>query len=479
MFRVNVVHSLRKFCSFSKVNKGKCVLEFKDIPAAKGLPLIGTTLDILGAGSAPKFHEYIHERHKKLGSMFRERIGSLECLFISDPEVIREIFLHEGKYPRHPIPDAWKLYERKHRNKRGLLFMDGEDWLYHRKIMNTLLLNRDFSPFVDPIKNSVGRLMAKWEASEPIKPLENIESDLYRWSLETIINLTVGSSYTEIQPEIEESLEKLSRVLHRVFKTSAKLFLLPPQICEFLGTRSWREFEDSVGETLAIGAEIIKKCLRLSNLQNGILQEMQAFEIPQEYIERIIVDLIIAAGDTTSFSMLWCLHLLSKHPDVQENIRKEVVGRDSANADEIPILRATIRETLRLFPVAPFVGRVVGGKDTILGNYRIDQEVMGIVSLYTSSRDPRNFHNPNQFQPQRWMRSEGASEHKPQASLPFALGARSCIGQKIAMKQMCELLRQLLQHFHLKNYTGPVNPILQLITVPDKKIEIGLRKIHL
>lgn len=289
----------------------------------------------------------------------------------------------------------------------------------------------------------------------------------------------VGSAYTKIQPEIEESLEKLSRVLHRVFKTSAKLFLLPPQICEFLGTRSWREFEDSVGETLRIGGEIIKKCSRHGNLQNGILQEMQAFEIPPEYIERIIVDLIIAAGDTTSFSMLWCLHLLSKHPEVQENIRKEVLGRDSANADEIPILRATIRETLRLFPVAPFVGRVVGGKDTILGKFRIDQEVMGIVSLYTSSRDPRNFHHPNQFHPQRWMRSEGPSEHKPQASLPFALGARSCIGQKIAMKQMCELLRQLLQHFHLKNYTGPVNPILQLITVPDKKIEIGLRKIHL
>lgn len=54
MFRVNVVHSVRKFCSFSKVNNGKSVLEFKDIPTAKGLPLLGTTLDIIGAGSAPK-----------------------------------------------------------------------------------------------------------------------------------------------------------------------------------------------------------------------------------------------------------------------------------------------------------------------------------------------------------------------------------------------------------------------------------------
>ncbi|XP_059620061.1 cytochrome P450 315a1, mitochondrial [Phlebotomus argentipes] len=475
MFRLSSFGFVRKMCSFA--TNGKKILDFSDIPAAKGLPFIGTTLDIMKAGSAPKFHEYIEKRHEDLGAIFRERIGSLDCLFISDPELIREIFLHEGKYPRHVIPDVWKLYQRKHENKRGLLFMDGEEWLHHRKIMNSLLLTRDFAAFSNPIRDSAERLVGKWRSEETGKPIESLESDLYRWSLETITNLMVGSSYQQLRPEIEESLERLSRVLHRIFQTSARLFIAPAQICKFFGTRSWREFEDSVTETLSIGGDIITKFLNNRDLHDGILAEMMTREIPRDYIERIMVDLIIAAGDTTSFSTLWCLHMLAKHTDEQESLRREIEGRESLAADEIPALKATVRETLRLFPVAPFVGRIVGGNGTILGNYRIDREIMAIVSLFTSSRDPRNFHEPQKFNPKRWIRSQDSTEHKRQASLPFALGARSCIGQRIAMKQMCELLRQILLKFHLDDHSGHVIPILQLITVPDKKIKITFRKI--
>uniref|UniRef100_A0A1B0CLM4 Cytochrome n=1 Tax=Lutzomyia longipalpis TaxID=7200 RepID=A0A1B0CLM4_LUTLO len=458
--------------------KDKKILDFQHIPKAKGLPLLGTTLDIMKAGSAPKFHEYIHKRHEELGSIFRENIGPLECLFVSDPDAIREVFLNEGKYPRHPLPDAWKLYERKHRNKRGLLFMDGEEWLYHRKQMNKLLLNRDFTPFHAPIKNSVQRLMDKWATNEASKPIENLENDLYRWSLETIINLMVGSSYNEISVQIDKSLERLSKVLHRVFESSSKLFLVPPQLCEFFGTSTWRDFEESVTETLSISGEIITKCLNEKSRQDGILREMENLEIPREYIERILVDLIIAAGDTTSFSTLWCLHILSGDTNVQENLREEIRGNDTVEADLIPPLRAFIRETLRLYPVAPFVGRIIGGDKTILGNYHISQEVMAIISLFTSGRDPKNFHDPEKFNLHRWCRSEESPVHRPQASLPFALGSRSCIGQKIAVKQMCELLRQVLQRYQLQDLSGPAKPILHMITVPDRKIQVALKKLQ-
>ncbi|GAB0094642.1 Cytochrome P450 315a1, mitochondrial [Sergentomyia squamirostris] len=483
---VNLVSFSRKFSNFppwnpiiphgsvKKVLKEKIVKDYIEIPSVRHLPFIGTTLDIVKAGGAPKFHEYIDGRHKSLGPIFRERVGPLECLFVSDPDAIREIFLHEGKFPRHPIPDAWRLYERKYQNKRGLLFMDGKDWLYHRKIMNSILLNRDCSSFNQPISNSVSRLLSKWSTHESGKPLPNLESDLYLWSLDTIVNLMVGSQHENLHVDIKASLERLSTVLHRVFETSARLFLLPPQICEFLGMLPWRNFEEAVSETLSIASDIITKCLNCENLQDGILLEMHTRNIPREYIERIIVDLIIAAGDTTSFTTLWLLHTLGRHDEVQEDLRAEL--KDSPG-DEIPLLRAVLRETLRLFPVAPFLGRIIGGRDVILQNYRIDQEVMAIVSLFTSSRDAENFGFPEEFMPRRWLRSGQCHKHKPQASLPFALGARSCIGQKIATKQICELVRQLLGKFHLEDTSGIVSPILHLITVPDKKIQLTLKNL--
>jgi cytochrome P450 len=59
--------------------------------------------------------------------------------------------------------------------------------------------------------------------------------------------------------------------------------------------------------------------------------------------------------------------------------------------------------------------------------------------MYTSGRDAQNFPEPNEFWPHRWTRDtdgnyKGVSN--PFATLPFSMGARSCIGRKIADVQM-------------------------------------------
>jgi ecdysteroid 2-hydroxylase len=60
---------------------------------------------------------------------------------------------------------------------------------------------------------------------------------------------------------------------------------------------------------------------------------------------------------------------------------------------------------------------------------------MAIISLFSSGRDPQNFTHPLKFAPERWLRNETEAEFmhfKPHASMPFAIGARSCVGKKIA-----------------------------------------------
>jgi len=61
------------------------------------------------------------------------------------------------------------------------------------------------------------------------------------------------------------------------------------------------------------------------------------------------------------------------------------------------------------------------------------------LSIYTSGRDVKNFPKPNEFWPHRWTRDAGGNYKgvfNPFACLPFAMGARSCIGRKIADTQM-------------------------------------------
>lgn len=61
------------------------------------------------------------------------------------------------------------------------------------------------------------------------------------------------------------------------------------------------------------------------------------------------------------------------------------------------------------------------------------------MSLYSSGRDEANFPDAQKFIPERWRRNKKGQfgmVNDARALLPFAMGARSCIGKKLAEMQM-------------------------------------------
>lgn len=82
----------------------------------------------------------------------------------------------------------------------------------------------------------------------------------------------------------------------------------------------------------------------------------------------------------------------------------------------------------------------------LLHNFKLFQTPI-VASIYTSGRDESNFSRANEFLPYRWDRNDPRKQdlanHVSSASLPFALGARSCVGKKIAMIQLTEITQQV------------------------------------
>ena len=95
----------------------------KDVPTIHGFPLVGTVFSLLFAGGAEQLHKYIDQRHQEIGPIFREYIGPICSVFISDANMIEEVFANEGKYPKHVLPESWILYNEVSDNRRGLYFM--------------------------------------------------------------------------------------------------------------------------------------------------------------------------------------------------------------------------------------------------------------------------------------------------------------------------------------------------------------------
>ena len=72
-------------------------------------------------------------------------------MFVSCPELCERIFSSEGKYPVHLVPEPWTIYLQKRDKKRGLFFMDGEEWWEARRQLNPLLLKHPNLKRMQPV----------------------------------------------------------------------------------------------------------------------------------------------------------------------------------------------------------------------------------------------------------------------------------------------------------------------------------------
>ncbi len=72
----------------------------------------------------------------------------------------------------------------------------------------------------------------------------------------------------------------------------------------------------------------------------------------------------------TAYSTQWALFILSSNMSEQSKIRAQLNGVNF----ETPLIRGAVKESLRLFPVATFIGRILP-MDGIIGNYRIPKHV--------------------------------------------------------------------------------------------------------
>lgn len=177
---------------------------------------------------------------------------------------------------------------------------------------------------------------------------------------------------------------------------------------------------------------------------------------------------LFAGNDTTSSSMVYVYHMLSKHSATLAQVRQEhdrIFGPDASAAAQLlksnpallnrcPYTLAVIKETLRLFPPASTTRQ--GLNDIILtdrhGNlYPLDREMGAEIVHPTVQKNPRIWPHAEKFLPERWLVD---AEHElypnPAAFRPFEQGPRSCIGQNLVYNEMRILLVMTARVFDIK-----------------------------
>lgn len=187
--------------------------------------------------------------------------------------------------------------------------------------------------------------------------------------------------------------------------------------------------------------------------------------------------------DTTSTCLIFTLLMLSLHEDVQQRCFGELQQLPESEDDQsvfdfnkLEYLECVIKESLRLFPSVPYLGRNCN-EDCVVNGLFMPKNTQISIHVFDIMRDPRHFTNPTEFQPDRFLPENTVDRH-PFAFIPFSAGQRNCIGQKFAMLEMKVMLVSILRNFKLLPVTRMKDVIIEygIVLRSQKSIKIRLER---
>ena len=204
--------------------------------------------------------------------------------------------------------------------------------------------------------------------------------------------------------------------------------------------------------------------------------------LTDEEIREEMDTMILGAHDTTKSTSAFIMYNLAKHPEVQQKVFEEIsllLGddkeRDLNERDMIhlPYLEAVIKETLRLYPPVPYLGRKLDSEITV-GGYTFPKDADIFISPFLAGRNPKYFNDPLNFNPDRFY----GVKTPPPGFIPFSIGARKCMGGHIALMMLKILFVKLLVNYKFSPVKGheEVALSMELILGPSDGIYLNIEK---
>ncbi|XP_019639573.1 PREDICTED: aromatase-like [Branchiostoma belcheri] len=181
----------------------------------------------------------------------------------------------------------------------------------------------------------------------------------------------------------------------------------------------------------------------------ALIQAQENGQLSACCVRQSVTEMLVAGPDTMSVNIYFILLHIAEHgleDGILREIREVVGDRDPTREDlnKMAFLDHVINESMRTRPVVTFVMRRAEEEDHVDG-YVIPKGSNVIVNLVAVHQDPRNFPQPEKFDPDHFKEKVPSTQF-----MPFGLGLRSCVGRTIAPVQMKVVIITLLRMYQLR-----------------------------
>ena len=409
----------------------------KPVMGNDGLPLMGHLIEIFRGGP-----DYVLEMYRKYGPVYFSKTPALNAVAALGPDATQEVFSNKNK---DFSTVAWQdvigpFFDR------GLLLMDFDEHMFHRRIMQEAFIRTRLAGYVELMDTVATKVVAQdWPVNDRrflfMPAVKELTLDI---ASVVFMGHEPGSDH-QLVTRINEAFTTTTRSGGAIIRTP-----IPP-FKWWRGLQARKVLEDYFAERVrarrnATGSDMLTVLCHTADEDGNTFSDND--------IVNHMIFLMMAAHDTSTSTLTTLAYHLAANPVWQERCRAEGerIGDGPLDIDALDQLETfdlAINEALRMMTPLPFNVRRAVRDTEILGHYI---PAGTNVNLWPgmNHRLPELWKDPERFDPDRF--AEPRSEHKGHryAFAPFGGGSHKCIGMVFGQLEVKTVLHRLLRNYRLE-----------------------------
>ncbi|XP_075860782.1 cytochrome P450 11B2, mitochondrial-like isoform X2 [Microcebus murinus] len=381
----------------------KAVLPFEAIPQSRHNNWMRTLQFWKGQGYE-NLHLEMHQNFQELGPIFRYDTGGTRTVSVMLPEDVERLQEVESLHPRRMLVEPWLAYRQHRGHKCGVFLLNGPEWRFNRLRLNPDVLSpkavQKYIPMVDMVARDFSQALKEKVLQNARGSLTlDIQPSIFYYTIEASNSALFGERLGLLGNNPSYASLKFIHALEAMFKSTVQLMYMPRSLSRWTSTKTWEEHFEAWDYIYQYANNCIQKiyqelALNRPEHYSGIMAQLLLHaDLSPDAIKANAIELTAGSVDTTSFPLLMTFFELARNPEVQQALRQESLAAQASITDnpqralvELPLLRAALKETLRLYPVGLILERLLSS-DMVLQNYHIPAGVLKTFLVETLNQE--------------------------------------------------------------------------------------------
>ncbi|GAA4240673.1 cytochrome P450 [Actinomadura meridiana] len=417
-----------------------------------GIPFIGSTFAVMRdpVGMARK-------RYAEYGPVAWGWLLGQRTVTVHGPEAAEAVLVDRDKaFASGP---AWSYFVGPFFN-RGLMLLDFEEHLHHRRIMRQAFTRPRLRAYMDAMAPGVVKGVGAWQVGPGFTMYDHFK----RLTLDLAVDVFMG-----VELDDAERARVNGAFIAAVRAGTAYVRFPVPGLRWHRGLRARRVLEEFFQRQLPAkrrdGGDDLFAALCAAESDDGR-------RFTDADIVNHMIFALMAAHDTTTITLTSMAYHLARFPEWQERLRDEALalGTDDlayADLDALTGMDMVMKESMRLVAPVPALPRRVVRDTSILG-FHIPAGTTVVVPMLSNHRMADWWPDPDTFDPGRFAPERREDKVHRFAWSPFGGGAHRCVGMYFAGMQVKSIMYRLLRRYRWSVPDGYVMP-LDTTSLPSPK----------